>query len=333
MTSGGTCVELTGIGGPEMLQVVDKPEPLPAAGEIRVRIKAAGVAFADVKMRHGIYPGAPSSPFVPGYDFAGVVDAVGSRVKDYAVGDHVAGLSQTGSYATYLTLKPRHVAKMPKSVDFAPAAASVLNYITAYQLINRCARAKAGQTVLVHGGAGGVGTALLDLLRGMNIKVYATASKAKHDLVRSYGAEPIDYQAQDFVKVIKKACGHVDAVFDHVGGDHLWASRKVLSWRGILVCYGFAGAVKDGHDAAIATLTRIMAIKALPGPRATFYGILSPGFSFESHIAADLGHVLRLLGDGSITPHIGMELPLTETAQAHQVLEDAGATGKIVLTV
>ncbi|MEO0961788.1 MAG: zinc-binding dehydrogenase [Pseudomonadota bacterium] len=331
MQSGGQCIDLSAVGDPDVLVPVTRPVVDPGPGQILVRIKAAGVAYADVKMRHGIYPGAPKIPFVPGYDFAGVVEAVGSGETPFAVGDNVAGLTKVGSYAEYLTLAPRHVAKMGSNTAFVPAAASVLNYVTAYQLIHRCTAIDEKHSVLVHGGGGGVGTALLDLLRGLNVTVFATASESKHDLVRSYGATPIDYRAHDFVNVIKSQHGRVDAVFDHIGGQHLWRSRKVLQPRGQLVCFGFAGAVQDGNGAALGTLARITAMKCMPGPSAKFYGILSPGFSFEDHIAADLDQVMRLLDAGSISPHVGAELPLEEAANAHRMLEEARVAGKIVL--
>ncbi|KIT15043.1 medium chain dehydrogenase/reductase family protein [Jannaschia aquimarina] len=332
--SGGRCVELTGIGAPDdALRVVNRPVPEPAAGEIVVDVEAAGVAFADVKMRHGIYPGAPSFPFVPGYDFAGIVRAAGADVTGFAVGDPVAGLSSVGSYAQTIALDPRYVARRPPGTDPAAAAAIVLNYVTALQMLERVAKVREGQTILVHGGGGGVGTALLDLTRSMGLRAFATASAGKHDLVRRYGGLPIDYRTDDFVAVLRDH-GGADAVFDHLGGDHVLRSRSAAKRKGCVVGYGFAAAVggADERAAVRRTLAAFARMWVTPGPRARFYAIMTPPFSLRRHIAGDLRILLDKLARGAITPHVGLKLPLEAAAEAHERLEAGTVSGKIVLT-
>ena len=330
--SGGRVVRMVGTGTPEeAFEIGEAPEPQPAPGEIVVRVAASGVAFADVKMRHGIYPGMPSFPFVPGYDFAGTVEGIGEGVSEFRSGQAVAGLSFVGSHAEVIALEPRYVAAMPNGTDPVKAAALVLNYVTAYQMIERVARVPGGGTVLVHGGGGGMGTALLDLARHRGFRAFATASRGKHDLVRRYGGEPIDYRTEDFVARMA-AEGGADAVFDPIGGDHLSRSRAAAKRRGTVVGYGFAGAV---DDKAIVRRTYVTFARMLltPGPRARFYGILNPPFSRRRYIRADLETLLGMLAEGAIDPHVGATLPLRDAARAHAMLEAREATGKIVLDV
>ena len=274
--SGGRCIELTGVGGPDRLQLRERPVPAPAAHEIDVRVEAAGVAFADVKMRHGIYPGAPSFPFVPGYDFAGTVTDVGTDVPGFTVGERVAGLSFVGSYAEHVAIDPRYVAPIGPLADPAAASALVLNYVTAHQMLERVARVPESGAILVHGGAGGVGTALLELAQARGLRALATASSGKHDLVRELGAEPIDYRREDFVGRAQ-AIGGVAAVFDHVAGRHLLRSGRAVRRGGTVVGYGFAGAVGDADERAVVRQTYLAfaRLTLTPGVRARFYAILT----------------------------------------------------------
>ena len=331
--SGGRCIELTGVGAPnEVMRVAQRPVPEPGPDEIAIAVQAAGVAFADVKMRHGIYPGAPAFPFVPGYDFSGMVTEAGRDVGGFAPGDRVAGLSFTGSYAEHTALPPRYVAKVPDGVRDDHATALVLNYVTAYQMLERTAKVRDGATILVHGGGGGVGTALLDLARTRGLTAYATASAGKHDLVRRYEGMPIDYRAEEFVDVLREA-GGADAVFDHVGGKHLLRSRRAAKRGGTVVGYGFAGAVGATNEKRFvrSTFLTFARMKLTPGPAARFYAIGDPPFSHRRHIAGDLSDLLRLLADGALEPHIDCTLGLADATQAHERLEAGEASGKIVL--
>ncbi|MEO0938082.1 MAG: medium chain dehydrogenase/reductase family protein [Pseudomonadota bacterium] len=330
--SGGRCVELTGTGGPDRLCVAQRPVPRPGPGEVALRVEAAGVAFADVKMRHGIYPGAPAFPFVPGYDVAGTVTEVGPGVSGLAVGDRVAGLSFVGGYAQHVALEARYVARISADVDAAQAAALVLNYVTAWQMLERVAKVPAGGSILVHGGAGGVGTALLELARARGVRALATASAGKHALVRELGGDPIDYRTEDFVTRAREI-GGVDAVFDHVGGWHLWRSRKAAKPGGTVVGYGFAGAVGAASEAQVVrqTYMAFAACKLAPGPKARFYAILTRPFDQSVHISADLKHLAQMLDEGRLAPRIGARFPLDQAGEAHALMEASGTTGKIVL--
>lgn len=208
-------------GGPERLQLVTVPVREPRVGELRVRVETAGVAFADVMVREGRYPGV-RLPATPGYDFVGTVEAAGDGIDASRVGRRVGALTVTGGYARHAYVRADRVTPVPDGLGSIAAVALILNYVTAWQMLTRNTQASAGDTVLVHGGAGGVGTALLQLCRLQGVRALATASAGKHDLVRSLGGMPIDYATEDFVercRVETDGVG-VDAVFDHLAGAH-----------------------------------------------------------------------------------------------------------------
>ena len=332
MASGGKSAVLTQFGTPEVVQIQSKFIPEPAADEIRVKVAAAGLAFADIKMRHGVYPGAPKTPFTPGYDFSGVVDAVGKNVKEFAVGDHCLGLSFVGSQAEYLTLKTDYVAKVPADLDPVVGASMALNYLTAYQMLERQAKLSPGDTVLIHGGAGGVGTALLDLLKDQGYKIYATASAGKHDIVRSYGATPIDYRTESFVDILQ-AAGGADAVFDHIGGKHLLMSADAAKAGGRVISYGFLSAVNGDSNVMAQTFKAVTKLKFFSRVKPFFYAILTPGFNQKKYIAQDLEVLAGKIVSGELKPVIGKVLPLEQVAEGHRMLESAEVSGKIVLAV
>src|SRR5271168_1456215 len=223
-----TRVVLTALGGPEVLKVIEDDIGDPQANEVRVRILATGVAFADVLMRRGLYSGVPPLPYSPGYDIVGVVDAIGSGVKQWNSGDVVAALTMTGGYSRYIILPVSQLVRVPNGLDPAEAVSLVLNYTTAYQLIHRIAKLRQGQSALIHGAAGGVGTAALQLGLLAGLKMFGTASKPKHDLVAALGGIPIDYRNEDFVQ---RANG-VDAVFDPIGGHNWMRSYRALGRGG-----------------------------------------------------------------------------------------------------
>ena len=170
-------------GGPEVLKLVEEDLPNPGAAEVRVRVYAVGVAFADVLMRRGMYPGQPPFPFVPGYDIIGEIDAVGEGVTDFRVGQRVAALLMTGGYSQFTIVPEEHLVPVPDRLDPAEAVSLVLNYVTAYQMLHRVGQMRSGQSMLVHSAAGGVGTAALQLGKIIGLTMFGTASKPKHELV------------------------------------------------------------------------------------------------------------------------------------------------------
>ncbi len=326
---------LTAVGGPEVLEVVERGVPEPDSGEVRVKVLASGVAFADVLMRRGKYPGVPKPPFTPGYDVVGEVEELGAGVS--GVGTRVAALTQIGGNAQSVVVPAEELVPVPDGVDAAEAASLTLNYVTAYQMLYRVAKVEPGERVLVHGAAGGVGTAMLQLGRLQGLETYGTASSGKHDLVSGLGATPIDYKAEDFVQRTMSLTGDgVDAVFDPIGGGHLARSWRTLRRGGRLVGYGAASTIDTGGLATAGilagTLGRITLWNALPnGKKAGFYAILSFKKRHPEAFKEDLSLLLGLLAEGSIEPVIAERLPLEGVARAHELMESAGVRGKILL--
>src|SRR5512143_428583 len=234
-----TRVIVTHYGGPDALRVVEEECPEPKDGEVRVRVLAAGVSLPDIMAREGVHPETPPVPFTPGWDLVGVVDRLGAGISGIEPGQIVAALPIHGAYAEFVCLPKRELIPVPSGLDAAEAVSLVLNYITAYQMMHRSAKVKSGQRALIHGAAGGVGTALLQLGHLAGLEMYGTCSSRGASAVSDLGGIPIDYQHQDFVEEIRRLTGAgVDVVFDPIGGTHLWQSRKALRPGGTVVGYG-----------------------------------------------------------------------------------------------
>src|SRR5580700_1682664 len=236
-------VMLTKKGGPEVLQVVELPIEPPDPGQLRVRVRAAGVGSTDLIMLTGKYRYAPKMPFVPGYEVAGVVEAVGAGIKGFDIGQRVASLSVYGGFAELLVRDAVHFLPIPDAVSDRDAAAVILNYVTAWQMIHRVAKPQPDQTALVTGAAGGVGVAALQLLRLAGVKAYGAASAAKHPTVRSLGATPIDYRAGRLDRLTRALEPQgVDYAFDAVGGANIGPCIGAVRRGGMVVGFGFMGA-------------------------------------------------------------------------------------------
>lgn len=326
-----TRVVLNGLGGPEVLQVIEDEIREPGANELRIRITTCGVAFADVLMRRGMYPGAPPFPFSPGYEIIGVVESCGAGVTQWKAGDVVAALTGTGGYARYIVVPESKLVRVPVGLDPAEAVSLILNYTTAYQLIHRIAKLQKGESVLIHGAAGGVGTAALQLgsLAGLN-KMFGTASKSKHALVTSLGGIPIDYRTEDFVQ---RAAG-VDAAFDPIGGRNWVRSYRALGKGGRFVAYGLSAGIEGGRKHqmfAMASFVWLTAVGILPGKSARWFSITTEEKKHPEWIPEDLSKLLVMLQEKSIHPVIAERLPLREAARAQELLESSAVSGKIVL--
>jgi NADPH:quinone reductase-like Zn-dependent oxidoreductase len=324
---------MTAQGGPEVLKVVDGEIPAPGPGQVRVKNLASGVAYADVLMRHGLYPKTAAFPFAPGYDIVGDVDAAGEGVADFKPGQRVAALTMIGGYAQYTVVPTAHLVSVPTNLDPAEAVSLVLNYVTAYQMVHRVARLQSGQSLLIHGAPGGVGTAALELGKIANLKMFGTASKGKHPLVASLGATPIDYRSENFVERIRELSpGGVEAVFDPIGGKNWLASYRCLRAGGSLVCYGASAAVAEGKLAAGLGFATLALLKLIPdGKHASWYNVKHLRDQRPQDFREDLSKLFALLANRQIQPVIATRLPLREAARANQMLEQAQVSGKIVL--
>jgi NADPH:quinone reductase-like Zn-dependent oxidoreductase len=324
---------VTALGGPEVLKYIDEILPEPGRAEVRVRVLAAGVSYADVLMRRGLYPGTPPPPFTPGYDLVGEIDALGRDVTQFAAGQRVGALTIRGAYSQFAIVPEEFLVPVPELLDPAEAVCLILNYVTAYQMLHRIANASSGQRILIHGAAGGVGTALLQLGALQGLTVYGTASKSKQDAIAMAGGVPIDYHAEDFSKrVLERSPDGVDAVFDAVGGTNWWRSYRLVRRGGALVCYGVSSAVAHGKIAGAGSFLLMGALKLIPdGRRCIWYNITNLRKQHPDWFRADLKILFDLLSQRKIKPLIASRLPLREAAKANELIEHAKFSGKIVL--
>ena len=323
-------VMLTKKGGPEVLQVVELPVEPPGPGQLRVRVRAAGVGSTDLAMLAGGYLYAPKIPFVPGYEAAGVVDAIGSGVTGFEIGQHVAALTVHGSFAEYLVREAGLFVPIPAGVSDRDAAAVILNFVTAWQMIHRVAKVRAGQTALVTGAAGGVGTAALQLLRLADVKTYGAASAQKHATVRSLGATPLDYRAGSIDRLARglEPAG-VDYVFDAVGGTNIGPCIGALKRGGTLVGFGFMGAA--GSLSKLLMFANLLAGARLRGRRGKFYGITALYRKDPKPLHEDLPKIFALLAGKKIDPMINRSFALLDARRALEFLAAGSVEGKIVL--
>ena len=338
-------IVVTHYGGPDELRVLEEERPEPAADEVRVRVLAAGVSLPDVMMREGIHPETPKLPFTPGWDLVGVVERLGAGVSGVKTGQLVAALPISGAYAEFVCLPERELVPVPAELDPAEAVSLVLNYITAYQMLHRAAKVKRGQRVLIHGAAGGVGSALLQLGRVAELEMYGTCSSRSAAAVSQLGGVPIDYRERDFVAEIHRLTGEgVDVVFDSMGGTHIWRSRKALRPGGTVVAYGLTGSLRAGRLASGRSAGRhrfralgifglyIAASYVLPDrKRVVPYSIQWLKRARPAMFRQDLIALFDLLREGKIKPLIAGRLPFGEARRAHELLGAGGVTGKIVL--
>jgi NADPH:quinone reductase len=325
-------VMLTKKGGPEVLHVVELPMERPGPGQLRVRVRAAGVGSTDLMMFSGNYAYAPKPPFVPGYEVAGVVDAIGSGVTGFEVGQRVAALTVHGGFAEFLIRGAEHFLPIPDEVSDRDAAAVILNYVTAWQMIHRVAKVRSGQTALVTGAAGGVGTAVLQLLRLAGVKTFGAASKLKHDLLRSLGATPIDYRAGSLARLTRALePSGVDFVFDAVGGANIGPCIGALKRGGLLVGFGFMGAA--GALSKLAMFVNLFLGTRLRGRRGAFYGITLVYRKDPTPLREDLPKVFALLGQKKINPLVNRTFALLEARRAIELLASGSVEGKLVLEV
>jgi NADPH:quinone reductase-like Zn-dependent oxidoreductase len=340
-----TRIIVTHYGGPDALQVLEEECPEPKDGEVRMKVLAAGVSLPDLMMREGVHPETPPLPFTPGWDLVGVVDRLGDGVSGIEPGQIFAALPICGAYAEFLCLRPNELVPVPPGLDAAEAVSLVLNYVTAYQMLHRSAKVRPGQRVLIHGAAGGVGSALLQLGRLAGLEMYGTCSSRGASTVSDLGGIPIDYQHLDFVTEIHRLTSKgVDVVFESIGGTHIWRSRKALCPGGKVVAYGLTSSLRGGRLAS-----------GRPGGRHRFrpiaiFGLYIAGgwllpsrkrvvpYSIQwlkrlrpAWFRQDLIALFDLLQQQKIKPLIAQRFPLAEARHAHELLGKGGVTGKIVL--
>ncbi|MFD9445319.1 medium chain dehydrogenase/reductase family protein [Streptomyces sp. NPDC060006] len=334
-------VVLPGKVEPEGLEIRHGAVPAAGPGQVVIRMEATGVSFAEQQMRRGRYYDQPAFPFVPGYDVVGTVLATGEGVDPDLVGTRVAVLLKVGGWASHVRVDAADVVEVPDGVGAAQAETLVVNGITAWQMLHRKARVRAGQTVLVHGANGGVGSVLVQLARAAGAKVIGTASARHHDALRERGVTPVDYRDEDIAARVRElAPGGVDAVFDHVGGRGLVDSWRLLAPGGTLVSYGSASTRDDEGSKqwpVLELLGRVWLWNALPNRRRAYFFNVWAGRAlarnrFRARLRADLTQVFTALQRGDVTAQIAAQLPLGRAAEALRLAESGTVVGKVVLT-
>ena len=330
-------VILNEFGGPQVLKVVEEATlPEPEAGEVRIKVLAASATFTDTMVRKGIYYGFKETPpLSPGYDMVGVVDKLGAGVTSLEIDQMVADLTVFGAYTEYMLRPADSLALVPVGLDPAEAVSMVLSYVTAHQMLHRIAKVQRGQKILVHGAGGAVRTAMLELGRLLDLEMYGTASKSKHDLIIGLGGIPIDYKSTDFLERVQALDGDgLNAAFDAIGGENFKRSFKSLKSGGMLVAYGFYNQAMGGGGSVPMAYTKVALWNILPNGRKTsFYSIGDLRKKHPEWFKEDLGALFTLLKEGKIKPSIERRMKLEDAARAHELIEQAAVKGRIVLMV
>src|SRR5689334_9351301 len=341
-------------GGPEVLRMVEEKDPRPGPAEVRVRVLAAGVSFTDSQLRAGTYiPGGPKPPFTPGYELVGVVEELGPGCSRLRVGDRIGALTVWGADADRVCVPEASAVDVPDDLDPAEVLSLVFTYMTAYQVLHRTALVKRGETLLVHGAAGRVGIAMLELAVVAGLRTFGTASARDREQVERLGAVAIDYRIEDFVARVRELTDGqgVDVVSDSLGGPISLRSFRALRAGGRLVVFGRYDTLKDGHKNWPAVIKWYAAVAAVwawgalsPRRRVMKYQIQKfreaaqqrPGTvggvpRYPAWFREDFGVLIDLLRRGEIHPTVAERLPLSEARRAHELLESSASKGKLVL--
>jgi len=333
---------ITKAGPPEVLQVKEAPDPSPIAGQLRVRVEATGVNFADIMGRMGLYPDLPPIPVVVGYEVGGRVDAVGSGVEPSWVGKDVFAMTRFGGYSDVVCVPEAQVFERPAGMSAEDGAALPVNYFTAWQLVVVMGGLRAGETMLVHSAGGGVGIAATQIARHIGARVIGTASRSKHEFLRGIGVDMlIDYRTEDFEKRAMELTGGrgVELILDAVGGDSFKKGFRILAPTGRLGMFGMSAAASGKERSVLNALKTVASMPwlqfnppALLNANKGVFGVnLGHLWGEIARIRGWADQLLELYGAGVIRPHVDKVFPFAEAAAAHHYVQDRKNIGKILL--
>lgn len=334
---------ITRSGGPEVLQIEQRPDPEPGAGEVLVRVRAAGVNFADTMARAGIYPDAPKPPCVVGYEIAGDIKRVGEGVDGFAPGDRVVGGTRFGGYAELVVAPSNALVPLPDDWSYEEGASFPVNYSTAYAGLCRYGALHSGERVLIHAAAGGVGIAATQIAGLIGAEIYGTASASKHDAIRGFGVQhAIDYHSDDFVAVTRGIAGAkqpIDLVMDAIGGFNLWRSYSLLRPGGRLVAYGVSTAMKDGKRDIPGLLRMVLgtpissALPLMSTSKALIGLNMLSLWDSKGSLDEFIDPLQEWVDQGKLRPVVAEAFPLERGGDAHRYLGERRNVGKVVLTI
>jgi len=328
-------------GPPDVFDLRESPDPVPAEGDVRIRVRAAGINFADVLARLGLYPDAPKPPFVVGYEVAGRIDGIGRSVTGFHDGDRVVALTRFGGYADVVNVPAGQVFHFPDALSDAEAAAVPVNYLTAALALYRMAALAPGETVLIHNAGGGVGIAATQLARLRRATVLGTASAVKHAALRSFGVEhAIDYRNADVaeaVREITKGRG-VDVILDPIGGRSFVVSYRMLAPMGRLIMFGLSAAAPGERRSLFRAFATWMAtprfdpLSLINRNRGVFGLHAGHLWGERRQLAPLIDMLVNELGAARIAPVVARTFPLERAADAHRFIQSRQNIGKVVLT-
>ncbi len=332
---------IVGNGGPEVLQLRESPDPTPGPSQLRVRVRASGVNFADILARQGLYPDAPKKPCVVGYEFSGVADSVGPGVSPDWIGREVFGLTRFGGYSDVVVVPENQVFAKPAPLSHEQAAAIPVNYLTAWQLMVIVGSLRADETVLIHNAGGGVGLAAIDIARHLGARSIGTASARKHAFLKERGlTEAIDYTQGDWTPELMRLTGDrgVELILDALGGGHWKKSYKALRHTGRLGMFGISTATESKLPgplrllSVVASLPLFNPISLMNDNRAVFGVNMGHLWHEVEKIRVWMGALLQGVEDGWVRPHVDAAFPLEKVGEAQAYIEARRNTGKVVLT-
>jgi NADPH:quinone reductase-like Zn-dependent oxidoreductase len=327
-------------GPPEVFEVREAPDPVPAEGQLRIRVRAAGVNFADILARIGLYPDAPKPPLVVGYEVAGIVDAVGPGVTSAHEGDRVVALTRFGGYADRVVVAAPLTFRIPEELSDAEAAAVPVTYLTGAIALYRMAAVRAGETVLVHNAGGGLGIAATQLARLRRATVIGTASAAKHDALRSFGVEhAIDYRHANVVEEVQRLSRGrgVDVILDSIGGRSFGDSYRMLAPLGRLIMVGISSMASERRSAWRVLrswwgMPSFNPLSLINRNRGVFGLNVGHVWDERPQLLPLMDLLMTELRAGRLQPIVARTFPLEKAAEAHRFIQSRANIGKVVLT-
>lgn len=332
-------VVITKAGGVSCITTQPMEVPEPGPGQVRIKVAFAGINFADLLMRLGFYQPRPAYPFTPGYEVSGTVDALGEGVTAFNIGQRVVAAMRNGGQASFVLSEVHRTIPVPDEISLETAASTPVTYMTAHHMLHHLGNMKSKDSVLIHGGAGGVGTAALQLCQWAGVeRIWSTSSRGKHEVLRSYGARPIDRHKEDFVKIIRQETEQrgVDHILDPIGGEHLKRSLSVLAEGGKLYSYGFSAAAPTSKRSLLKALMafrkapRFDPLKLMTRNRGVF-GVHMGTWQDEDVMTEQLTRILDGIQSGALNPVIDQIFDASEVQAAHQHIHDAKNIGKVLL--